>query len=188
MDRPDLDALAVAAEALATADTGPVSVDTLVAELTRRGVTVRVLDAGPDSDGAVTQLLADPAAWDVARWAAQRRLTPTSLYGISLGLGLIAAIWFSELAVRATLLAVVALVGSFLASRRLAARRYQPHRYQPHQPRRPDRGSGQFAPATTPLTSWALICSLGVTAGLLTELGLYAALAVARKSPCPSRT
>ena len=126
VDRPDLDALAIAAEALAAADSGPVGVDTLVAELTRRGVTVRVLDAGPDSEGAVTQLLADPAAWDVARWAAQRRLTPASLYGISLGLGLIAAIWFSELAVRATLLAVVALAGSFLVGRAgSAARRHQ---------------------------------------------------------------
>ena len=46
VDRPDLDALAIAAEALAAADAGPVGVDTLVAELTRRGVTVRVLDAG----------------------------------------------------------------------------------------------------------------------------------------------
>ena len=72
VDRPDLDALAIAAEALAAADAGPVGVDTLVAELTRRGVTVRVLDAGPDSEGAVTQLLADPAAQDVARWAGQR--------------------------------------------------------------------------------------------------------------------
>jgi len=165
VDPPDLRVLASAAEALAAADAGPVSVDTLVAELTGRGVTVRVLDAGPDSEGAVAQLLADPAARDVARWAALRRLTPTALYGISLGLGLVAAIWFSELAVRATLLAVIALAGSFLAGR-----------------------AGSLLAATTPaneirsatrspLTSWPLISWVGAAAGLLTELGLYAALA-----------
>ncbi|MFY9934176.1 MAG: DUF5941 domain-containing protein [Streptosporangiaceae bacterium] len=160
VDRPDLDALAIAAEALAAADAGPVGVDTLVAELTRRGVTVRVLDAGPDSEGAVTQLLADPAAQDVARWAGQRRLTPASLYGISLGLGLIAAIWFSELAVRATLLAVVALTGSFLAGR-----------------------AGSLLAATSPASKWPLISWLGAATGLLTELGLYAALAVSAEIP-----
>src|ERR1700744_3786335 len=85
VDRPDRDMLAIAAEALAAADAGPVSVDTLVAELARRGVVVRVLDAGPDSEGAVTQLLADPAAQDVARWAAPRRVSPLSLDGRSPG-------------------------------------------------------------------------------------------------------
>ncbi len=162
VDRPDLDALAIAAEALAAADAGPVGVDTLVAELTRRGVTVRVLDAGPDSEGAVTQLLADPAAQDVARWAGQRRLTPASLYGISLGLGLIAAIWFSELAVRATLLAVVAVTGAFLAGR-----------------------AGSLLAATSPASKWPLISWLGAATGLLTELGLYAALAVSAEIPAP---
>src|SRR5689334_2077459 len=78
VDTPDLDALAVAAETLAATGTGlaagsgsaaagpgPVSaVGALTGELTRRGIAVRILDAGPDSEGAVAQLVADPAARD----------------------------------------------------------------------------------------------------------------------------
>ncbi len=186
VDRSDLDALAIAAEALAAADSGPVGVDTLVVELTRRGVTVRVLDAGPDSEGAVTQLLADPAAWDVARWAAQRRLTPASLYGISLGLGLIAAIWFSELAVRATLLAVVALAGSFLVGRAgsLLAATSSADQTRPTASSPVTDPPPASSPATSSsLISWPLISWLGAATGLLTELGLYAALAVSAEIP-----
>ena len=76
-----------------------------------------MLDAGPNSDGAVAQLIVDPAARDVARWAAYRQLTPAALYGISLGLGLVAAVWFSELAVRAKLVATAALIASFIVAR-----------------------------------------------------------------------
>src|SRR6185437_12075090 len=65
----------------------------------------------------VTQLLADPAARDMARWADGRQLTPGALYGISLGLGLVAAIWFAQLSVHAKLLALPALAGSFLFAR-----------------------------------------------------------------------
>ena len=164
VDTPDLDALAVAAETLAATDlgaaaagSGPVSaVGALAGELTRRGIAVRILDAGPDSEGAVAQLIADPAARDMAAWAAMRQLTPAALYGISLGLGLIAAVWFAELAVRSELLAVAALAGSFLVAR-----------------------AGSLAAATSPegrikaVTGW-----LGTACGLLTELGVYAALAV----------
>ena len=109
------------AETLAATQAGPepgvTAVGALIGELGRRGVTVRILDAGPDSEGAVTQLIADPAARDMARWAAWRQLTPAALYGISLGLGLVAAIWFAELAVHAKLLAIPALAGSFLFAR-----------------------------------------------------------------------
>jgi hypothetical protein len=163
VDIPDLDALAVAAETLAATDigsaggTGPVSaVGALTGELTRRGIAVRILDAGPDSEGAVAQLAADPAARDMAAWAAMRQLTPAALYGISLGLGLIAAVWFAELAVRSKLLAVAALAGSFLFAR-----------------------AGSLSAATSAegrikaATGW-----LGTACGLLTELGIYAALAV----------
>ena len=156
VDTPDLDALARAAETLAATYAGPAPVGALISELSRRGVTVRVLDAGPDSDGAVAQLIVDPAARDTARWAAGRQLKPAALYGISLGLGLIAAIWFSELAVRAKLLATVALAGSFLAGRTaslLAATGRE----------------GRVGPAV----AW-----LGAASGLLTEFGIYAALAV----------
>jgi hypothetical protein len=156
VDTPDLDTLARAAESLAATDTAPAAVGTLLGELTRRGTTVRVLDAGPDSDGAIAQLVVDPAARDVARWAAARDLKPAALYGISLGFGLIAAVWFSELAVRAKLLAIAALMGSFLVGRAgslLAATSRQ----------------GRVRPAV----DW-----LGAASGLLTEYGVYAALAV----------
>jgi Family of unknown function (DUF5941) len=156
VDPPDLDALAGAAESLAATHAGPAAVGALIGELTRRGVTVRILDAGPDSEGAVAQLLADPAAHDIARWAAWRKLTPAALYGISLGLGLIAAVWFSQLGVLGQLAAIAALAGSFLVAR-----------------------SGSLLAAITrqdrikPVVSW-----LGFACVLLTELGVYAALAV----------
>lgn len=156
VDPPDLEALAGAAESLAATDAAPAAVGALVGELTRRGVTVRILDAGPDSEGAIAQLVADPAARDMASWAAWRKLTPAALYGISLGLGLVAAVWFSELAVRAKLLASVALLGSFLVGRA---------------------GSllavlGREA-RVSPAVTW-----LGAVSGLLTEFAVYAALAV----------
>ena len=162
VDLPDLDALARSAETLAATQAGPdpgTAVGALIDELARRGVTVRILDAGPDSEGAVTQLLADPAARDMARWAAWRRLTPAALYGISLGLGLVAAVWFAELDVRAKLLAIPALAGSFLFAR-----------------------TGSLVAATSrdgrvsPLVSW-----LATACGLLTEPALYAALAVSSR-------
>ena len=168
VDPRDLDALAEAAETLAVTQAGPgpsvpfnpvAPAGALIGELGRRGVTVRILDAGPDSEGAVAQLVADPAARDMARWAAWRHLTPGALYGISLGLGLVAAVWFADLAVHAKLLAIAALAGSFLFAR-----------------------TGSLLAATSregrirPLTGW-----LGTACGLLTELGIYAALAVSAR-------
>jgi hypothetical protein len=156
VDTPDLDALARSAESLAATYPGPARVGALLGELTRRGVTVRILDAGPDSEGAVAQLLADPVARDMAMWAAWRKLTPAALYGISLGLGLVAAVWFAELAVRAKLAAIAALAASFLFAR-----------------------TGSLLAATSregrisPLVSW-----LGSACVLLTELAVYAALTV----------
>jgi len=168
VDPRDLDALAEAAETLAVTQAGPgpfapfnpvAPAGALIGELGRHGVTVRILDAGPDSEGAVAQLVADPAARDMARWAAWRRLTPGALYGISLGLGLVAAVWFADLAVHAKLLAIAALAGSFLFAR-----------------------TGSLLAATSregrirPLTGW-----LGTACGLLTEVGIYAALAVSAR-------
>jgi hypothetical protein len=159
VDPPDLAALAGAAEALAATHAGPEPVSpvgALIGELTRRGVAVRILDAVPDGDGPVAQLIADPAARDLASWAAWRQLTPAVLYGISLGLGLVAAVWFAELAVRAKLGAVAALAASFLTAR-----------------------AASLLAATSPegrvrpLVSW-----LGTACGLLTEFAVYAALAV----------
>ena len=173
VDTPDLDALAGAAKSLAArradlaspaagrpgaghpapAELAPAELGTLVGELARRGTSVRVLDAGPDGDGAVAQLIADPVARDVARWAAGRQLVPAPLYGISLGFGLLAAVWFSAPPVRAQLLGIAALLVSFLVGRaafQLAA-----------------------TEGTRPAVDW-----LGVAAGMLTEFAVYAALAV----------
>jgi len=156
VDTPDLDALAAAAESLAATQAAPTAVGTLVGELARQGVAVRVLDAGPDGDGAVAQLIIDPAARDMARWAAWRTLTPAALYGFSLGLGLLSAVWFSELAIRSKAFAIVALFSSFTTSRAgslLAA----------------TGGEARIRPAVV----W-----LGVASSLLTEFAVYAALAV----------
>jgi Family of unknown function (DUF5941) len=155
VDTPDLDTLAAAAESLAAEHAAPAAVGTLIGELARRGVTVRVLDAGPDGDGAVAQLI-DPAARDIAWWAAWRKLSPAALYGISLGLGLLSALWFSELAIRAKAFAILALFCSFTANRagsQLAASGRE----------------GRIRPAV----AW-----LGAASGLLTEIAVYAALAV----------
>ena len=152
VDTPDLDALAGVAESLAATQAAPAAVGALLGELTRAGVRVRVLDAGPDGDGVVAQLI-DPVARDVARWAAARDLTPAALAGISLGLGLLSAVWFSEPTVRARLLAVVVLLAAFTAGRsgaQLAA-------------------VGRIRPAA----DW-----LAAASGLLTEFAVYAALAI----------
>src|SRR5258705_12982970 len=91
----------------------------------------------------------------MARWAAGRQLTPGALYGISLGLGLVAAIWFAQLSVHAKLLALPALAGSFLFAR-----------------------TGSLLAAASPegrirpVVGW-----LGTACGLLTEPAIYAALA-----------
>ena len=153
VDTPDLDALASSAETLAARRAAPAEVSTLLGELTGRGVGVRVLDAGPDGDGAVARLIADPVARDVACWAAGRQLAPAPLYGISLGLGLLAAVWFSEPATRAQVLAIVMLLVSFAAARAAA----------------------QLAAieGSRPAVDW-----LGAASGLLTEFAVYAALAI----------
>jgi hypothetical protein len=153
VDTPDLDALASSAESLAARRAAPAEMNTLLGELTARGVGVRVLDAGPDGDGAVARLVADPVARDVACWAAGRQLAPAALCGISLGLGLLAAVWFSEPATRTQVLAIVTLLVSFAAGRAAA----------------------QLAAieGTRPAVDW-----LGAASGLLTEFAVYAALAV----------
>jgi len=153
VDTPDLDALASSAESLAARRAAPAEVSTLLRELTERGVGVRVLDAGPDGDGVVARLVAEPVARDVACWAAGRQLAPAPLYGISLGLGLLAAVWFSEPATRTQVLAIIVLLASFGAARAAA----------------------QLAAieGTRPAVDW-----LGAASGLVTEFAVYAALAV----------
>jgi uncharacterized protein DUF5941 len=153
VDPSDLAALAAAAEALARRRAAPAEFSALLGELTERSVAVRFLDTGPDGDGAVARWIADPVARDVARWAAGRQLAPASLLGISLGLGLLAVAWFTEPAVRAEALAVLILLVALVAGRAAA------------QLTAIERG--------TPAVGW-----LAAATGLLTEFGVYAALAV----------
>jgi hypothetical protein len=130
VDSGDLDSLADAAETIATTartieiegrqSTRRFSEDVLgaiVAELARRGVTTHVLDDGPDGEGAFAQLLVDPLARDVARWALARDLAPTSICGISIGFGVIAATWFTSPSLAGKLVAVLALMASFVTGR-----------------------------------------------------------------------
>jgi Family of unknown function (DUF5941) len=112
-------------------------------------------DAGPEGDGAVTQLMVDPVASGLAGWAARRKLSPAALYGMSLGLGLLSALWFSEVAIRAEVVAVAALLGALAVGR----------------------AGGLLASAgregrIRPAIDW-----LGAASGLLTEFAVYAALA-----------
>jgi hypothetical protein len=153
VDPPDLAALAAAAEALTRRRAAAAELSALLGELTERSVAIRFLDTGPDGDGAVVRWIADPVARDVARWAAGRQLAPASLLGISLGLGLLAAAWFTGPVVRAQVLASAILLAGFVAARAAA----------------------QLTPVerTSPVTGW-----LATAAGLVTEFAVYAGLAV----------
>src|SRR5580692_5611387 len=149
----DLAALADAAESLARRRAAPAGLGVLLGELSERGVGIRVLDDGPDGDGAVARWIVGPVARDVARWAAGRQLAPAALLGISLGLALLAAAWFSEPATRAQVLASAALLVSFTAARAAVQL--------------------TVAERPGPAVGW-----LAAAAGMLTEFAVYAALAV----------
>ncbi|HYZ52953.1 MAG TPA: DUF5941 domain-containing protein, partial [Streptosporangiaceae bacterium] len=123
VSQADLHVLAEAAEYLASRPRAPDHVSALIRELSRRGVTVRFVEARPegdmdrDEDGLVAGLFADPIARDIARWAAERALAPAALIGTSLGLGLVSAVWFSEPTTTAKAVAAVALFAAFVSSR-----------------------------------------------------------------------
>lgn len=164
----DLTALADAAEALARRRAAPpdgyrVELSVLLGELGQRGVGVRALDDGPDGDGAVTRWLVAPVARDVARWAAGRQLTPAVLLGISLGLALVAAAWFSEPVVRARVLASAALLVGFTMARAAT---------QLTATERPGPAVTWLATATELLTEFAVLAALAVSAGQVTRSGL----------------
>ena len=152
-DTPDLTALADAAEWLAASPEADDPLAALLAELARRGIRTRVLDAGPDGEGIVAQAVADPAARHVARWALARELEPASLSGISLGLGLVAAVWFSAPTLAARGIGTAALAGAFVAGRAGAL----------------VAASGRW---TGPALDW-----LGTAISLVTEFAVYGALA-----------
>jgi len=156
----DLGALAGAAAAPAA----PAAIGALVAELARRGVRVRVLDAGPGGDGAVARLFVEPVASATARWLARRELTAAALYGIALGLGLLSAVWFADPSTRVQVVGAVVLLGSLAVGRAgslLAAASTQ----------------GRVRPAV----DW-----LGAASGLLSEFAVYAALAASSRPARPA--
>jgi len=162
VDKADLDALAAAAETIATTERDPErdqamdALGALVGELARHGVSTEVLDNGPDGEGACAQLLADPLARDIARWALARDLPPTSICGISIGFGLIAAVWFTSPSLAGKLAAVLALGVSFVSGR-----------------------AGSLVAASGRWPSTALDW-LSSASALLIEVGVYAALAISR--------
>jgi Family of unknown function (DUF5941) len=160
VDTPDLGALADAAESLARRHAAPAELGVLLGELSERGVGVRVLDARPDGDGAVARWMVDPVARDVARWAAGRQLAPAALLGISLGLALLAATWFSEPATRAQVLAIGALLVSFTAARAAV----QLTVAEPPAP-----AVGWLAAAAGMLTEFAVLAALAISCGLTPE-------------------
>jgi hypothetical protein len=135
----------------------------LLGELSERGVGVRVLDAGPDGDGAVARWVVDPVARNLARWAARRQLAPAALLGISLGLALLAAAWFSDPATRTQLLAIVALLVSFTAGRAAV---------QLTVTEQPRAAVGWLAAAAGLLTEFAVYAALAVSAGQASQAGL----------------
>ncbi len=168
VDTPDLEALAGAAAAPAA----PAAIGALIAELGRRGVRVRVLDAGPDGDGAVARLVVEPVAAATARWLARRQLTPAALYGIALGLGLLSAVWFADPSIRARVVGGVVLLGSLAIGRAgsLLAASEPSAASEPGSERR-----------LNPAVDW-----LGAASGLLSEFAVYAALAVASRPASPA--
>ena len=123
VDPADLRALAEAAEYLARQPGGPDQITALMGELAQRGVDVQLVEARPDGDadrdedGLVGELCVDPIARDVARWAADRALAPAALLGISLGLGLASAIWFSEPIASAKAMGAVTLLAAYVCNR-----------------------------------------------------------------------
>ena len=158
VDPPDLEALAGAAGEPGT-PAAPAAIGALIAGLRRRGVRVRVLDAGSDGDGAVARLIVEPPAAATARWLARRELTPAAAYGIALGLGLLSAVWFADPSTRARVVGTVVLFGSLAAGRAGSLLASASSRSRP-----------------SPAVDW-----LGAASGLLSEFAVYAALAVSAR-------
>jgi hypothetical protein len=162
-DTPDLNALADAAEWLATSPEADDPLGALLGELARRGVRTRVLDAGPDGEGALAQAVADPMARHLARWALARDLEPASLSGISLGLGLVAVVWFSAPTLGARGIGIAALACAFVTGRAGAL----------------VAASGRW---TGPALDW-----LGTAISLVTEIAVYGALVFSTASAANDR-
>lgn len=160
VDPVHLEVLAGVAEELANGEASADPVGALAAELAKRGVPIRIL--AEDTGGSSP--LADPTAADLARWSAERELTPIALYGISLTLGVLSAVWFSEPVLRATAFAVVALFASFVTGRagflvgvlsRAGEADPDPH---------PVPAAGWFRSATSVMTEFAVYAGMATSA------------------------
>lgn len=85
----------------------------MTGQLTQRGIAVRA----PESEATPVAGIADPVAWDVARWAANRGVVPIAMSAFSLGFGIIAATWLTGISVRAEATAFIALLASYITGR-----------------------------------------------------------------------
>ncbi|MGE5287962.1 MAG: DUF5941 domain-containing protein [Micromonosporaceae bacterium] len=72
------------------------------------------LDAAVKPAGFVATLLVNPYSRFLALWAARRRLTPEAVTGMSIGLGLVAAVWFSTGATAGLIVGAVFAFGAFV--------------------------------------------------------------------------
>jgi uncharacterized protein DUF5941 len=85
----------------------------MTGQLTRRGIAVRT----PKSEATPVAGIADPVAWDVAKWATNRGVVPIAMSAFSLGFGIIAATWLTGISVRAETTAFIALLASYITGR-----------------------------------------------------------------------
>jgi hypothetical protein len=85
----------------------------MTGQLTRHGIAVRA----PDGEATPVAGIADPVAWDVAKWAAKRGVAPIAMSVFSLGFGIIAATWLTGISFRAEATAFVALLMSYITGR-----------------------------------------------------------------------
>jgi hypothetical protein len=85
----------------------------MTGQLTRRGIAVRA----PESEATPVAGIADPVAWDVAKWAANQGVVPIAMSAFSLGFGIIAAAWLTGISIRAEGTAFIALLASYITGR-----------------------------------------------------------------------
>ena len=146
----------------------------MTGQVTRRGTAVGSPEeaAAAVSQAAVGMSVVEAIANDIARWAAARRLAPLAVSGFSLGFAVIAAVWLTGISAHAELIALAALVVSFLTCR--AARIYAGRSFREDRPRtaHATQTVRVVTMAYTPSTDWAQgACTL------LAELAVYAGIA-----------
>jgi Family of unknown function (DUF5941) len=115
---------------------------------------------------------------DIARWAAARRLAPLAVSGFSLGFAVIAAVWLTGSSANTELIALVALIASFLTCR--AARVYAGRVFR------------RASVADAASTDWAqgacaLLAELAVYAGIAGGVSANASAATGLSGPAGSR-